>query len=58
MSSRAARYTVSVEFVRAGEKESEQYSSDRVEPGATATITWMAAGAPTSSMAGRATTGS
>ena len=39
VSARAARYTVSVEFLRAEEKERDQYSSDRVEPGATATIT-------------------
>ncbi|MCW3156927.1 hypothetical protein [Micropruina sonneratiae] len=35
----AARYTVSVTFVRAGDEEDEEYSSNKVEPGATATIT-------------------
>lgn len=38
VSDQAARYTVSVTFVRAGDEEDEEYSSNRVEPGATATL--------------------
>ena len=39
VSSAAARYTVTVEITRAGDTETEQYSSNRIEAGKSATIT-------------------
>jgi len=39
VSSKPAKYTVTVDIERAGYTDSEQYSSNRVEPGATGTIT-------------------
>ena len=38
-STQVERYTVRVEFTRAGDTEHEEYSSDAVDPGSTGTIT-------------------